>query len=102
MVSITLQRLLPICLVVLHLAGTSVASALPILPLLEEIPGLGTEPPPEFLLTTEISPQCAAKNKGTYLCCSAAVDGGNPIVAGLANAAHYTLPANTVNGLVCK
>jgi hypothetical protein len=64
--------------------------------------GLGTDPPPAILLTDDISPQCEAVNKGTYLCCAATFDGGFPLVADAAKAANYQLPANTVNGIICK
>lgn len=64
--------------------------------------GLGAAPPPSAILTTDISPQCANVNNGTYLCCSSAVQGGDPIVVSLATAAGYQLPANTVNGVECK
>jgi hypothetical protein len=66
------------------------------------IAGLGTAPPPSFLLTTDISPQCVDINNGTELCCSSAVQGGDPIVVALAAAIGEQLPANTVNGLECK
>lgn len=64
--------------------------------------GLGAGPPPAFLLTTDISPQCVNTNNGTYLCCASAVQGGDPLVVALSAAAGYQLPANTVNGLECK
>src|SRR5947209_4543025 len=64
--------------------------------------GLGADPPPSFLLTTDISPQCVNTNNGTYLCCASAVQGGDPVVVALSTAAGYQLPANTVNGLECK
>jgi hypothetical protein len=64
--------------------------------------GLGADPPPSFLLTTDISPQCVDTNNGTFLCCSSAVQGGDPIVVALATAAGYQLPSGTVNGLECK
>jgi hypothetical protein len=66
------------------------------------IGGLGTSPPPSFLLTTETSPQCAAVNKGTYLCCETSVNGGNAAVQLAAKVAGYELPANTVNGVLCE
>jgi hypothetical protein len=66
------------------------------------VPGLGTNPPPSFLLTTDISPKCIDINNGTDLCCSSAVQGGDPIVAGLSALVDYQLPASTVNGLECK
>jgi hypothetical protein len=64
--------------------------------------GVGTSPPPSFLLTTDISPQCAAVNKGTYLCCEASVNSGNAAVQLAADIAGYELPANTINGVLCE
>jgi hypothetical protein len=66
------------------------------------IGGVGANPPPACLLTTDISPQCVDVNNGTYLCCSSTVQGGDPLVVALSDAAGYQLPANTVNGLECK
>jgi hypothetical protein len=66
------------------------------------IGGVGTSPPPSFLLTTEISPQCVAVNNGTYLCCETSVNGGNAAVQLAADIAGYELPANTVNGVLCE
>jgi hypothetical protein len=66
------------------------------------IGGVGTSPPPAFLLTTEISPQCTAVNNGTYLCCETSVNGGNAAVQLAADIAGYQLPANTVNGVLCE
>jgi len=88
-------RLFAFSLVVALLSALSLAWTVPIL-------GLGADPPPEALLTTDISPECVNVNNGTYLCCSSAVQGGDPIVVALADAAGYQLPANTVNGIECK
>jgi hypothetical protein len=66
------------------------------------IGGLGTSPPPSFLLTTDISPQCAAVNNGTYLCCQETVNGGVEAVQLAADLAGYELPAGTVNGVLCE
>jgi hypothetical protein len=89
-----MSRYLSIFITVLSLAQVQ-AWTVPIL-------GVGTSPPPSFLLTTDISPQCAAVNKGTYLCCEASVNGGNAAVQLAANLAGYELPANTVNGVLCE
>lgn len=64
------------------------------------IPNIADAPPPE-LFTTVHSPQCKDINYGTYLCCSAMFDGGNPAVATVAELAGYKLPKNTVNGILC-
>lgn len=66
------------------------------------IGGVGTSPPPSFLLTTDISPQCVDVNNGTYLCCETTVNGGNEAVQLAADLAGYQLPANTVNGVLCE
>jgi hypothetical protein len=76
-------------------SSLSIAWTIPIL-------GLGTSPPPAALITTDISPQCVDANNGTYLCCAATFNGGFPLVADAADLAGYQLPANTVNGIVCK
>jgi len=88
------RMLLHLSIIVAFLSALSMAWTLPF--------GLGTPPPPAALLTTEISPQCIEKNNGTYLCCAAAVDGGNVLVQLAADAAHYELPANTLNGYLCE
>jgi hypothetical protein len=95
MLSFTSRLLFFLGLAVGLFSALSLAWTIPIL-------GLGANPPPSALLTTDISPQCANTNKGTYICCSSAVQGGNPLVVALATTAGYQLPANTVNGLECK
>ncbi|EPS40244.1 hypothetical protein H072_5933 [Dactylellina haptotyla CBS 200.50] len=93
-----MQRYLPqffvLLFVLLGQASAVPAWTIPIL-------GLGTPPPPEALRTTDISPQCSANN-GTYMCCHATFDGGNPIVKKVTDKVHYILPANTVNGYLCE
>jgi hypothetical protein len=91
------SSLLTVLLTALLLSLTSITQAWTI-----GIGGLGTPPPPAVLVTTDISPQCTGTNNGTYLCCAATFDGGNPIVATAAAVAGYQLPANTVNGIVCE
>jgi hypothetical protein len=95
MPGLTSRLLFCLSLVVALFSALSLTLTIPFL-------GLGANPPPSFLLTTDISPQCVGTNNGTYLCCSSAVQGGDPLVVALATAAHYQLPANTVNGLECK
>jgi hypothetical protein len=88
-------------LVVLLLSPFARAVPRFVLPIIEKIPGIGTEPPPKILVTDVHSTQCESKNKGAYLCCETIVDGGNDIVKALADAAGYTLPNSTVNGILC-
>jgi hypothetical protein len=95
MLGLTSRLLFRLSLVVALFSALSLALTVPIL-------GLGADPPPSFLLTTDISPQCVNTNNGTYLCCASAVQGGDPLVVALSTAADYQLPANTVNGLECK
>jgi len=58
---------------------------------------------PEFLITTDPSPQCANVNEGTLLCCSSTINGDMPIVVELAQlAGNFKLNPNSINGLYCK
>lgn len=95
MLGLTSRLVFFLSLAIGYFSALSLAWTIPIL-------GLGAGSPPAALLTTDISPQCANVNSGTYLCCASAVQGGNPLVVALATTAGYQLPANTVNGLECK
>ena len=91
------RRLLYVSFLIAFLSTFSDAAPQWTLPL-----GLGASPLPPILLTTDISPQCETINNGTYLCCATTVNGGFPLVVDAANLAGYELPANTVNGILCK
>lgn len=65
-------------------------------PLLNDLPLLAT-PPPSFLSTQNPSPECAAVNQGTLLCCESTFNGDIPIVVQLSDLVHYKLNPNSIN-----
>ncbi|TAQ83154.1 hypothetical protein B7494_g8524 [Chlorociboria aeruginascens] len=62
---------------------------------------ISTEPP-DFLKTIIHSPQCAATNNGTLMCCDGLINGDLPIVKSLADLVGYHLDPNSINGLSCS
>jgi len=81
-----------------------VAALFSALSLIWTIPVLGVvvDSPPSFLLTTDVSPECAGINSGKYLCCAVAVQGDSELVIELSNSVGSQPPQNSVNGLQCK
>ena len=57
--------------------------------------------PPQSIVTTDISPECANLNQGTRLCCESTLDGDVPLVVELATIIGYRLATGSINGIYC-
>jgi hypothetical protein len=57
--------------------------------------------PPQSIVTTDISPECANLNQGTRLCCESTLDGALPLLVELASVIGYRLAPGSINGIGC-